>query len=173
MHVGQAEPSLTEANGVPVGLTVEGANRHDKKVAEATLESIPVDRPEPTEDEPQGMCLDKGYDYDNTRELVRMSSANYCIRARGEEAKELGERRARRRVAGWWSGHNIWMNRMETDLIRWEKMVRELFHHVDRRLSQQYVSIRRPAGIDSKTGLVGKTPAAPDAWRPLRSRCVA
>ncbi len=51
---------LTEANGVPVGLTVEGANRHDKKWVEATLESIPVERPGPTAEEPQGMCLDKG-----------------------------------------------------------------------------------------------------------------
>src|SRR3954464_13099238 len=56
---------LTEANGVPVGLAVEGANRHDKKLAEATPESIPVERPEPTEEKPQGMCLDKGYDYDD------------------------------------------------------------------------------------------------------------
>src|SRR4051812_8149771 len=39
---------LTEANGVPVGLAVEGANRHDKKLVEATLESIPVEGPEPT-----------------------------------------------------------------------------------------------------------------------------
>ena len=69
--LGTKRSLLTEANGVPVGLAVEGANRHDKKVAEATLESIPVDRPEPTEDRPQGMCLDKGYDYDDTRELVR------------------------------------------------------------------------------------------------------
>ena len=56
---------------MPVGLAVEGANRHDKKLVEATLESIPVERPEPTEESPQGMCLDKGYDYDDTRELVR------------------------------------------------------------------------------------------------------
>src|SRR5918995_1689056 len=62
---------LVEAHGIPVGLAVEGANRHDKKLAEATLESIPVERPEPTPDRPQGMCLDKGYDYDDTRELVR------------------------------------------------------------------------------------------------------
>ena len=58
--LGAKRSLLTEANGVPVGLAVEGANRHDKKVAEATLESIPVERPEPTEAKPQGMCLDKG-----------------------------------------------------------------------------------------------------------------
>ena len=74
---------------MPVGLAVEGANRHDKKLAEATLESIPVERPEPTEESPQGMCLDKGYDYDDTRELVREFGFTAHVRARGEEAKAL------------------------------------------------------------------------------------
>src|SRR5512135_2788231 len=46
---------LTEADGVPVGLAVEGANRHDKKLVEATPESIPVGRPEATAESPQGM----------------------------------------------------------------------------------------------------------------------
>ena len=53
--LGAKRSLLTEANGGPVGRAVEGANRHDKKVAEATLESSPVDRPEPTEEEPQGI----------------------------------------------------------------------------------------------------------------------
>ena len=52
--LGAKRSLLTEANGVPVGLAVEGANRHDKKLVEATLESIPVDRPEPTAEEPAG-----------------------------------------------------------------------------------------------------------------------
>ena len=69
--LGAKRSLLTEANGVPVGLAVEGANRHDKKLVEATLESIPVARPEATAEKPQGMCLDKGYDYDDTRDLVR------------------------------------------------------------------------------------------------------
>src|SRR3954451_4838868 len=81
---------LTEANGVPVGLAVEGANRHDKKLVEATLESIPVDRPEPTAERPQGMCLDKGYDYADARELVREFGFTAHVRARGEEAQALG-----------------------------------------------------------------------------------
>jgi hypothetical protein len=34
------------------------------------LASIVVARPEPTEEEPQGMCLDKGYDYDEVRALL-------------------------------------------------------------------------------------------------------
>src|SRR3954469_17899584 len=80
---------LTEGNGVPLGLAVEGANRHDKKLVEATLESIPVGRPEPTEEAPQGLCLDKGYDYDDTRALVEGFGFTAHVRARGEEAKAL------------------------------------------------------------------------------------
>ena len=51
---------LTEGHGVPIGLTIEGANRHDRKLLRPTIESIIIKRPEPTEDHPQGMCLDKG-----------------------------------------------------------------------------------------------------------------
>jgi transposase len=125
--LGTKRSLLVEANGVPLGLAVEGANRHDKKVAEATLESIPVERPEPTPEEPQGMCLDKGYDYDDTRDLVREFGFTAHVRARGEEAKELkkeaGEK-ARRWVV---ERTHSWMNRFRRLLIRWEKKVENYF----------------------------------------------
>src|SRR5437660_7314560 len=61
---------LTEGHGVPIGLTVEGANRHDMKLVRPTIESIVVERPVPTWQQPQGMCLDKGYDYDEVRTIL-------------------------------------------------------------------------------------------------------
>jgi putative transposase len=118
---------LTEAKGVPVGLAVEGANRHDKKLAEATLESIPVERPEPTPEEPQGMCLDKGYDYDDTRELVKEFGFTAHVRARGEEAVEL-KREAGQKARRWVVERtHSWMNRFRRILIRWEKKVENYF----------------------------------------------
>lgn len=118
---------LTEANGMPVGLAVEGANRHDKKLAEATLESIPVERPEPTEGEPQGMCLDKGYDYEDTRELVREFGFTAHVRSRGEEAEEL-KREAGEKARRWVVERtHSWMNRFRRILIRWEKKVENYF----------------------------------------------
>jgi putative transposase len=125
--LGTKRSPLTEAAGVPVGLAVEGANRHDKKVAEATPESIPVDRPEPTEGAPQGLCLDKGYDYDDTRALVAEFGFTAHVRARGEEAqamkKEVGFK-ARRWVV---ERTHSWMNRSRRVLIRWEKKVENYF----------------------------------------------
>ena len=112
---------LVEANGVPVGLTIDGANRHDKKLAQATLESIPVGRPEPTAEEPQGLCLDKGYDYDDIRELVAQFGFTAHIRARGEEAQAIKREagfKARRWVV---ERTHSWMNRFRRILIRWGK----------------------------------------------------
>ena len=37
---------LTEAGGIPVGLAVDGANRHDMKLVRATVDSLPVLRPD-------------------------------------------------------------------------------------------------------------------------------
>ena len=62
---------LVEGQGVPLGLAVAGANRNDFKMLRTTLDSIPVPRPHPTEEHPQHLCLDKGYDYDEVRELAR------------------------------------------------------------------------------------------------------
>jgi putative transposase len=110
-----------EANGVPVGLAVEGANRNDMKMVEATLESIPVERPEPTPEQPQGMCMDKGYDYDEVREIVEEFGFTAHIKARGEEAKEIKRKagfKARRWVV---ERTHSWMNRFRGILIRWCK----------------------------------------------------
>ena len=50
---------LTDGQGVPLGVVVAGANRHDMKLVVATLEAIVVKR---LEAGPQHLCLDKGYD---------------------------------------------------------------------------------------------------------------
>ena len=81
---------LVDAAGVPIGLAIDGANRHDKVLAEATIESIPVHRDLPEPGGPaQHLCLDKGYDYDDIRAMVAELGFTAHVRARGEEAREL------------------------------------------------------------------------------------
>ena len=112
---------LTEAAGIPVGLAIEGANRHDMKLVAPTLASIAVERPDPTSQEPQNLCLDKGYDYDEVRSIVHEFGFTAHIRARGEEAKALKREagfKARRWVV---ERTHSWMNRFRRILIRWEK----------------------------------------------------
>ncbi len=112
---------LTEGHGVPLGLAIDGANRHDMKLVRATIESLVAERPEATEEEPQGMCLDKGYDYDEVRKILAEFGFTAHIKARGEEAKELkaeAGKRARRWVV---ERSHSWMNRFRRILVRWDK----------------------------------------------------
>jgi putative transposase len=87
--MGTKRSILTDGGGVPLGLAVEGANRNDFKMVEATLTSIPIERPTPTPAQPQGMCLDKGDDDDEVRELLVELRFTAHMRARGEEAEAL------------------------------------------------------------------------------------
>jgi putative transposase len=112
---------LTEANGIPIGLAVAGANRNDLKLVRMTIESIPVARPKPTREQPQGLCMDKGYDYEEVRETVREFGFTAHIRSRGAEAQALKREagfKARRWVV---ERAHSWMHRFRRVLIRWDK----------------------------------------------------
>lgn len=54
---------LCEGRGVPLGLEIAGANANDFRLLRSTLESVLITRPDATDAEPQGLCLDKGYNY--------------------------------------------------------------------------------------------------------------
>ena len=112
---------LTEGHGVPIGLVVDGANRHDMKLTEPTLQSVVIERPEPTPEHPQHLCLDKGYDYDAVRELVEAHGYSAHIPTRGEEKADkqgIPGYRARRWVV---ERTHSWMKGFRRLLIRWEK----------------------------------------------------
>ena len=110
-----------DGNGIPVGLAVDGANRPDMKMVREAIESIPVERPTPTAEEPQGMCLDKGYDYREPRAIVEEFGFTAHVKARGEEAQEI-KRRAGYKARRWVVERtHSWMNRFRGILIRWNK----------------------------------------------------
>jgi putative transposase len=120
---------LTEGGGVPIGVVVEGSNRNDFKLLRETIESIAIERPLPTlheeaeaeEQQQQGMCLDKGYDYDEVREILKEFGFTAHIRARGEEAQAI-KREAGYKARRWVVERtHSWMNRFRAILIRWEK----------------------------------------------------
>ena len=112
---------LTEAAGIPVAVAVDGANRHDVKLVRETLENIEVNRPRPTAKKPQGLCMDKAYDSDEVRELVKEFGFTAHIRARGEEAQAI-KRKAGEKARRWVVERtHSWMNRFRRILIRWEQ----------------------------------------------------
>ena len=106
-----------------MAVAVEGANRHDMKLLEPTLQAIIVERPEPSEEQPQHLCLDAGYDYDEVRLLLEQWGYTAHIRPRGEEARDKARipgYRARRWVV---ERTHSWLNRFRRLLIRWEKKI--------------------------------------------------
>ena len=112
---------LVEAAGGPLSVVVAGANIRDDKLLGATLDAVVLERPEPTEEAPQHLCLDKGYDNRPTRELVEERSYVPHIRRIGEEKlDEAGEKRypARRWVVERTLG---WLSKCRAILVRYEK----------------------------------------------------
>lgn len=111
---------LTDGRGTPLSGVVAGANVNDHKLMRETLEAIPVARPEPSGEAPQHLCLDKGYDYDEPRELAEAFGFTLHLRRRGEEtaAKREAGKKARRWVV---ERTHSWLNRFRRILIRWEK----------------------------------------------------
>jgi transposase len=91
------------------------------KLVEPTLGGIVPNRPEPTEDQPQGMCMDKAYDYDDVRDTLDAFGFTAHIRSRGEETfaiKRQAGFKARRWVV---ERTHSWINRFRRLLIRWDK----------------------------------------------------
>jgi putative transposase len=119
--LGTKRSVMTDGNGLPVGLAVDGANRNDFKMARSTLESLAISKPAPPPEDPQGLCLDKGYDYAEVRALADEFGYTAHIRCRGEEAQAIKQEagfKARRWVVE--RTHN-WMNRFRRILVRWEQ----------------------------------------------------
>ncbi len=117
--MGTKRSLLTDEKGLPLAVILDGANRHDVKLLEATLDSIVIDRPEVTPQTPQNLCLDAGY----TGSTKEVESKGYTahIRPRGEEKKEKERNpnfKARRWVV---EVTHSFFNRFRKLLVRFEK----------------------------------------------------
>jgi putative transposase len=109
---------LTDGAGIPLALAIDGANRHAVKLLCATLDGMVIARPEPTEEEPQHLCLDAAYDGAPARQEVETRHYLPHIRSRGQEvqAKTLVPGyRARRWVV---ERTHSWLNRSRRLLVR-------------------------------------------------------
>jgi putative transposase len=110
-----------EAAGGPIAVIVAGANVHDTKLLAATLEAVVVERPQPTEEAPQHLCLDKAYDNPTGWETVAAHDYVPHIRRIGEEKLDAnGEKRypARRWVV---ERTLAWLSKCRAILVRYDK----------------------------------------------------
>ncbi|AKB33379.1 Mobile element protein [Methanosarcina siciliae HI350] len=111
---------LTDGKGIPLSVVVDGANRHDKMLVKGTFDAIIIERP--SHKVTQNICMDKGYDFPDIRQLVDDYGYTAHIRKRGEEniRRDIPGYRARRGVV---ERTHSWLNRFRRLLIRWEKKI--------------------------------------------------
>jgi putative transposase len=112
---------VVEATGGPLGATIAGANVHDTKLLAATLEAIVVERPQPTVEQPQHRCLDKGDDNPTGHDTVAAYQYPPHIRRIGEE--QLDDHGEKRYPARRWVVERtlVWLSKCRGLLVRYEK----------------------------------------------------
>lgn len=113
---------MVEADGGPLAVVIAGANVHDTKLLDATIEAIVVERPEPTPKQPQNMSLDKGYDNPTGRQAVAKHHYQPHIRRIGEE-KWDPKKRKRYPARRWVVERTLaWLNKCHAILVRTAKL---------------------------------------------------
>lgn len=131
---GTKRSQLSDARGMPLAVVVDGANRTDMQLAEATLDGLMIARPTPTPEQPQHLCLDAGYDDDAVYETVHAHHYEPHIRPNlhnrrqvtpplepeQETSNNLESTKQPRR----WVVERLhsWLNRSRRLLVRWEKL---------------------------------------------------
>lgn len=121
---------LCDRRGLPLALSIEGANRHESKLLFPTLDALGLDRPEPTVAAPQNVCLDAAYDYDSIYGEVYERGYEPHVRLNPhyhkwyqpsqDTANSLEPSKTPRR----WVVERLfsWLNRWRRLLVRWEKL---------------------------------------------------
>src|SRR5260370_30466050 len=67
---GSKESVLVDGDGGPLSVVLAAANVNDHLLLEETIEAIVIERPEPTPEAPQHLCLDADYDNPIGREAA-------------------------------------------------------------------------------------------------------
>lgn len=111
---------LVEIDGGPLAVVIGGANVHDCKLLEATLDAIVMERPNPQNVE-QHLCLDKGYDNPTGRDAANKHNYITHIRRIGEE--KLDEQQQKRYPARRWVVERTlgWLSKCRAILVRYDK----------------------------------------------------
>jgi putative transposase len=118
---GTKKSVLVDGQGGPLAAVIAGANVPDCKLLRETIEAVVVERPEPTQEEPQHLCLDKGYDNPTGRKAVEGSGYTPHIRKIGEEKKPC-DRSKGHKPRRWVVERTLaWLSKCRGILIRYDK----------------------------------------------------
>lgn len=118
---GSKESVLVDGDGGPLSVVLAPANVNDHLLLRETIEAIVIERPQPTPEAPQHLCLDAGYDNPASREAA----------AAGEYTPHIvpaaKEKRSKARVPGhkprrWVVERTLsWLCKCRGILVRYDK----------------------------------------------------
>lgn len=111
---------IVEGGGWPLGVALAGANVHDTKMLERTIDAMIVERPNPKKHE-QHLCLDKGYDNPTGHTTVAKKGYTPHIRRIGEE--KFDARGKKKHPARRWVVERLlaWLSKCRAILVRFAK----------------------------------------------------
>ena len=110
---------MVDGSGVPLAIVASGANTHDARLLEATLDQIVIEPPGRAGQDI--LCADAGYKGEPAREAVGARDYQPHIKQRREEAHEKRTEpgfKARRWVV---ERTHSWLNRFRKLLVSFEK----------------------------------------------------
>ena len=118
---GTKKSVLVDGDGGPLAAVIAGANVPDCKLLRETIEATVAERPEPTEEEPQQLCLDKGYDNPTGRKAVEGTGYTPHARKIGEDNKPC-DRKKGHKPRRWVVERTLaWLSKCRGILVRYDK----------------------------------------------------
>jgi putative transposase len=113
---------LVEADGGPLAMVIAGANVPDCKLLAQTLDALVVDRPPPSPEQPQHLCLDKGYDNPSGEGAALAHDYVPHIRRIGEEKWDPATGVKRFPARRWVVERTLaWLSKCRGLLVRYDK----------------------------------------------------
>jgi putative transposase len=118
---GTKKSRLVGEQGGPLAGVIDGANVPDCKLLKATIEAVVVERPEPTPESPQHLCLDKGYDNPTGRAAAVSGGHTPHIRRIGAERKACNRKKGEK-PRRWVVERTLgWLSKCRALLVRYDR----------------------------------------------------
>ncbi len=114
-----------DGRGGPLAVALAGANVPDSQLVVETLDAIPIERPELKTEDPQHLCLDKGYAGVPVDHEVRQRG---CVPHVPRKANEPPKPKHRRGKPRRWKVEQtqFWLNRAQRLPIPWKRNQRHI-----------------------------------------------
>jgi putative transposase len=148
---GSGRHLLVDEKGVPLGLVLVGANRHDVSQLQAVLDSKIVQQPKPKA-VVENLCADAGYVGEKAAAIIRAHGYIAHVRSRGAELKAKKHQRCKPRRWIVEVAHS-WFNNFRKLKVRYEKSASNClaFHHI----AASFIALRRCHAINGRNVIYG------------------